>query len=946
MKAALFFKTTLFTIFLFNLSLTQAQDVCQEGDCSKDFLSIQLDGPLNVNPADLPNQKRTDQYKNAYLKVKQLKNDHELKPGRKNRYNTNQLNGKSCARLNQLESYFANEYLQNPDFKQFIDAVESDPEAFKENGFESSRRAINMTTRMKDKCPEDIKNLDKDNAPKTEDVPQSFMNIGIAQGYFDKDGKQLKEMKDLSGDSPADTGKDKMSKKEQIAQLKNKVTNLPIGAPVQDKIKGITDGLGAAKPKLGVLKDLIGGCQPKFAKLLPRPKGLLDKIKPVQNLLSGLSSFKPKVPRPGLFDKIGNLFKKGEKLGNTVKNLGDRANKLKSNFDNVTGKTEQANKKLAEQEQKVKALQDRLKELQEEKDNLAARLEDKPRKYLEELTDLVNKIEKKAADFNNDVNAEAKKKDDLLKEIEDLEKQKADIADNVKKLEDEMDQLTKEEEALTKEADKAAAEVEQVKQDEAAMDKMADKLNNLKPDDQLKDELEICESELKDLLTKITGLDEVQEKTKKKAKGLFGLPTKLKEKVSNLKLFQNKLKLGKNGIPLVSKTLGKLDQLTNKANRLGSMVETLTGKKTGLQEKIENIDKKIEQVKAGYEDRVANLDKYKGELVDLIAERSGLKDKLNQAGSDVQDLEKTIQDYIQKFNLFDDKDECIKLSELEDQVEDIEKDQEATDKELDGFEDEAEDLSKQEEQLEQDTKELEEQIDQDTQKAEELKQEEEALKEEYGEDIKLDPVEPEEWAESFEVERPYWDAVFHPDDEVVEGMKGRYFEVKLKDADKNVKLLFGPGEYFMDKSTFRKTYGSTIGAFVTEALHAMKQADKNRVKLFIQGSADIAGHNTFSGKLNDRFFYDLVDVLPQQEDDPERFLSGAVKKDIPETNFRNSHLPDLRGQYLKEMISVYSKKFDPIVLEGAVKDFQDEEERNAIIYLFFPDELLSSYGNE
>lgn len=57
------------------------------------------------------------------------------------------------------------------------------------------------------------------------------------------------------------------------------------------------------------------------------------------------------------------------------------------------------------------------------------------------------------------------------------------------------------------------------------------------------------------------------------------------------------------------------------------------------------------------------------------------------------------------------------------------------------------------------------------------------IKEEYGADVELDPVQPKEWAESFEVERPYWEAVFHPDDEVVAGQKGRYFEVKLKDAD-------------------------------------------------------------------------------------------------------------------------------------------------------------------
>lgn len=49
---------------------------------------------------------------------------------------------------------------------------------------------------------------------------------------------------------------------------------------------------------------------------------------------------------------------------------------------------------------------------------------------------------------------------------------------------------------------------------------------------------------------------------------------------------------------------------------------------------------------------------------------------------------------------------------------------------------------------------------------------------------------------------------------------------------------------------------------------------------------------------------------------------------------------NLQIRYLKGMISVYSKKIDPIILEGAVKQFQDEEERNAIIYLFIPEQLL------
>jgi len=72
----------------------------------------------------------------------------------------------------------------------------------------------------------------------------------------------------------------------------------------------------------------------------------------------------------------------------------------------------------------------------------------------------------------------------------------------------------------------------------------------------------------------------------------------------------------------------------------------------------------------------------------------------------------------------------------------------------------------------------------------------------------------------------------------------------------------------------------------------------------------------------------------------ERFEGEAIQKEIPQTNFRNEHLPDLRGRYLKEMISIYSKKFDPIILEGEVKNAADVEQRNAIIYLFIPEELI------
>ena len=217
------------------------------------------------------------------------------------------------------------------------------------------------------------------------------------------------------------------------------------------------------------------------------------------------------------------------------------------------------------------------------------------------------------------------------------------------------------------------------------------------------------------------------------------------------------------------------------------------------------------------------------------------------------------------------------------------------------------------------------------------------MQDDLGEDVKLDPVEPKEWTESFEVKRDYWEAVFHPDDEVVEGYRGRYFQVALKNANKKIKLLFKPGEYCMKKRDFRDSYGAVIGAFVTESLHALRKSEQEGIKLFVQGSADIAGQNTFKGNLDEQFLYNEVSVLPIRGES-ERFGSTTQSIEIPERGFTNEDLPNLRGNFLREMISIYSRKLQPILLEGAVTDKLDKEDRNAVIYLFIPESLVESYS--
>ncbi|MEM8891573.1 MAG: hypothetical protein AAGD28_26585, partial [Bacteroidota bacterium] len=306
------------------------------------------------------------------------------------------------------------------------------------------------------------------------------------------------------------------------------------------------------------------------------------------------------------------------------------------------------------------------------------------------------------------------------------------------------------------------------------------------------------------------------------------------------------------------------------------------------------------------------------------------------------EVEQLVNTYLQKYGLFDQKDKCPNTDEQAKGISDLENEQQDLNKQIEELQKELETLEKDADKLGEKNQELSDEIDAEEQNDLVLKEEEKAIQEAFGNEVELEPVSGEEWAESFEVKRPYWEAEFHPDDEVVEGYKGKYFAIKLKDAEKNVKLLFKAGQYYMDKTEFRETYGSTIIAFVTEALHYMKKGDADQVKLFVQGSADIVGQSTFRGKLDDRYMYTEVQVLPSKED-KESFSPNSTKKEIPESNFNNTHLPDLRGRYLKEMISVYSKKLKPIQLEGAVKDFASEGERNAIIYLFFPESLIEKY---
>ena len=926
-----FLSTSLLFLFC-SLAIVQAQtdpkSICKEGDCSPAIFNIKMNEPSEPIPAGNFTKERTDRFKQAWLSFQNIKKGYAESSEWKAKYKASQLGGKSCLRHYQFESYFANEYVQNADFKKFVDSQASNADNYLENGFESSRKGLNLERRMKRNCPDEFKEVEKAEGPSLVDLPKEYQKQGQQLGYFDEKGNILKPL-------PVDEKpQKKLSKRKQVEQLKQRVSQLPAGSETKQKVDNIAQDLEAAKPKSKKLGSFLKKMLPMAAALLAPQLPLVANLGKLTNVLGNLLSWKPKLPRLGLLDKIKGLFNKGKKLKDKAADVMNKSNKWQDKVKDLGKKAEKIQNDIEDKIKDVAKIKDELADLQKKKEELVDKLEDRPRRILDELNGAVSDIEKKAKKLVDKAEDASKAKDKLLEELAALEKEKDKLLAEKEQLEKDVKDLGKADEALQKDTDEVAKEVKEAQKEEEELKKKKTALEKLPSEEKLNEALTICEDDLKRLLLQIDPIAETQKKLNKKMDELKDKPKNLFEKLKNLKLFQEKLKIPKVDIPIADKTLAKVDGLLAKAGALGDVIGVLTGKKTKLQEKIEGLDGKFTKVQAAYGGRAKHLEKLKGDLITIIADRSGLKEKFEKASGNVEDINQAYEDFIKKYNIFEADSKCIDQKELEEKIEELKKEQQETEPEVEKLE---EDLNK--------ANEAEEQLEEETKKVEELKNEEEAIKEEFGQDVELEPVTAEEWVEDFEVKRQYWDAVFHPDDEVVEGYKGRYFKISLKDAEKNVKLLFGPGEYFMKKSDFRDNYGSVIGAFVTEALHSLKKSEKGMVKLFVQGSADIVGQNTFRGKLDSKYFYDEVTVLPQNPE-TDGFSGTPALKSISKQSFTNTELPDLRGNFLKEMISIYSKKLEPILLEGSVKEAANKGDRNAVIYLFIPEELVTKYEED
>ncbi len=919
-------------LLVFPLSAQSTPDpICENDDCSDAVNAIQLNAPVLPGPAGY-DAARTAEFETAYRAFKQVKDGHNNDPEWQGKYRRFELGGANCMRYYDLESRIAHEYEKNPAFKTFVDGQENDIAGFQKNGFESSRRRLNLTTRFKRDCPKQQRNAEKEGLTSEDESKAIYDKLGQVQGYWDENGNILKQLEAIP--EKKEEPQRRMSKKQQVEQLTQTVNNLPIGQKTKDQINDLSETINELAPKAKSLTDKLANTAEKVKNLLPKPGGILDKVGKLLGLKKPLSSYIPKIGGTNIVDKIKNFFGKGKKLKEKAEALKDKANQLKGELDETINKVKDTGKKITDKNTEVKDLLGKLDELQKKKDQLKEKLADKPKKILEELTKEVKDVKQKSEELTDKIKKGFDDSGKLQEELDKLNTKKDELEDKIEDVEEKIEELENEEEDLKQEGEELDEEVEQLKKQEDLKQQVED----LAPTEDYAERAAACEEELKGLLG---GLTKVEEKKKKARKGLgklLALPGKLIGKVTGFIEKHSVLKTLLGAIPGVSNIMNVVDGLFGKSKLLTGALELITGKQSKLTETLNGIAGKVDKAKKLYEDKVAAVNKVKDRVQDFTDKKTGLLNVLSKKVEDLTPVEQQVIDLVKKHKLLGEDSACNDLDPIKDKIEEADEELDEVEPQIEEIKEELEELEAETEEIEAATEEVEEEANEAIEQAEEVQAEEEAIKEQFGQEMDLEPVTVEEWSESFEVERPYWEATFHPDDEVVEGYKGRYFQVQLKDADQTIKLLFGPGEYHMSKTDFRDNYGSVIGAFVTEALAAIKKDDRAGVKLFVQGSADISGANSFRGNLDESFYYDELNLLPLKGS--ENFGGNEENRTVREKGFTNEDLPNLRGRFMQEMIGFYSKKLSPILLEGSVKKQVDKEDRNAVIYLFLPESLL------
>jgi len=169
-----------------------------------------------------------------------------------------------------------------------------------------------------------------------------------------------------------------------------------------------------------------------------------------------------------------------------------------------------------------------------------------------------------------------------------------------------------------------------------------------------------------------------------------------------------------------------------------------------------------------------------------------------------------------------------------------------------------------------------------------------------------------------------------PDREVIVGKRGFYFSLEIHEPYSKEQVFFNCCEYTLDNITDKKFLYS-FGKFCEDVL-LITEMQKRDYEIFVRGSADIG--TNFTGTFNPRYIFERIEVLRKNKQ-LNQFEYDVVEKEVPKT-FQNKHLPNLRANYIKILLSNmrYIEEEKVHILDGEEKFYYNPTERNVLMLLY------------
>jgi hypothetical protein len=173
----------------------------------------------------------------------------------------------------------------------------------------------------------------------------------------------------------------------------------------------------------------------------------------------------------------------------------------------------------------------------------------------------------------------------------------------------------------------------------------------------------------------------------------------------------------------------------------------------------------------------------------------------------------------------------------------------------------------------------------------------------------------------------FYGVKLHPSNEMVQGRKGGYYVIDVKNAATKAPYRFVGGGYIL--GTDLPQYETSVKALIADIVGRLD--GKVGYELMVRGKADaqpMKNKRPITGPFAQHAY------LPLAGDGSGSYSASPVAVNLTGQVLENRHLPNLRAASLADVISRIKGNKKPEILEGTVSEKLDVADRNAEVVLY------------